>query len=227
MKKLLTVALIVAAGLFMLSASNVFAQGEPCTADFNCDGNVDATDVTTFLSQFGRSPYNDPCPDCYDSQCPCSTCVTCEGTLSTLGRWCDQLNGTVKDMTTGLVWLKMADWGGQKPWADCSTWDDAHTRAAQLWDGSPYEGTAGLSDGSIEGDWRLPTKTELVGITEGTEYIRLSSMYFFTGVQHDPYWSSTTLNGTDFAWNVVFYDGGVYYNDKAIYTYVWPVRSDN
>jgi hypothetical protein len=55
MKKMLTVALILLA-VFIFSAPNVLAQGEPCTADFDCSQTVDADDVTTFLSQFGRSP---------------------------------------------------------------------------------------------------------------------------------------------------------------------------
>ena len=32
-----------------------------CEGDFNCDGNVDATDVTAFLNHFGRNQFNDPC----------------------------------------------------------------------------------------------------------------------------------------------------------------------
>jgi len=32
-----------------------------CEADFDCNGNVDAEDVTTFLEDFGRNQYNDPC----------------------------------------------------------------------------------------------------------------------------------------------------------------------
>ncbi len=36
----------------------------PCNGDFNCDGNVDATDVTKFLEDFGRNSINDPCPAC-------------------------------------------------------------------------------------------------------------------------------------------------------------------
>jgi hypothetical protein len=32
-----------------------------CEADFNCDGNVDATDVTAFLVDFGRSTFFNPC----------------------------------------------------------------------------------------------------------------------------------------------------------------------
>ena len=86
--------LVVVVCLLMLSVPSVMAQ-EPCEADFNCDQNVDAADVDVFLADFGRSPFNNPCPDCYDSPCPCSTIHICEGTLSALGRWCDQGDGTV------------------------------------------------------------------------------------------------------------------------------------
>jgi len=39
-----------------------------CEADFNCDGNVDTADMTSFLDDFGRSNYFNPCSDnepCY------------------------------------------------------------------------------------------------------------------------------------------------------------------
>ena len=128
-------------------------------------------------------------------------------------------------MTTGLVWLKKADWGGLFPlWADLYD-PDAHHRAAQLWDGSPYEGSAGLSDGSVEGDWRLPTKTEFVGITIGTEYILYSQMYFFTGVQYYDYWSGTSyVSMPEIAWYVSMINGLVYNQSKFSPLYVWPVR---
>jgi len=32
-----------------------------CEADFDCDGNVDATDVTAFLIDFGKNEHNGPC----------------------------------------------------------------------------------------------------------------------------------------------------------------------
>ena len=41
------------------------------------------------------------------------------------------------------------------------------------------------------------------------------------------YWSSTThadYNYTDYAWDVNFADGGVYYGIKDFGDYVWPVR---
>jgi len=103
--------------------------------------------------------------------------IRCEGTLSAEGRWCDNGDGTVKDMTTGLVWHKDAGWGGLKPWRDPSVYtptgleDDAHTLAGIL---SAGVSGAGLSDGSVVGVWRLPTKSELIGITQASlEYITL------------------------------------------------------
>ena len=77
----------------------------------------------------------------------------------------------------------------------------------------------------VEGDWRLPTKSELVGITVGDEYIRSSQMYFFTNVQSDYYWSSTTvaINPTC-AWSVYMDYNRLGNDDKYYYDYVWPVR---
>jgi hypothetical protein len=73
MNKILAGTLIIVAGVFMLSASSVMAQ-EPCESDFTCDGDVDADDVEKFLEDFGRFQFNNPCPDCYDSPCPCNSC---------------------------------------------------------------------------------------------------------------------------------------------------------
>jgi hypothetical protein len=153
-------------------------------------------------------------------------CITCEGTLSSGGRWCDKGDGTVKDMTTGLVWLKDAGWGGRKPWSAYNSYDDAHTRAGILQAG--LDG-AGLSDGSVVGDWRLPTKSEFVGIIQGTENVRSSNMHFFTNVKSSVYWSSSTTHADDSvnAWFVSMYYGYVDYDVKGFDCYVWPVRPGN
>jgi len=45
-----------------------------CECDFNCDGNVDATDVDSFLTDFGRSPFNNPCTNAD----PCNGDVDCD-----------------------------------------------------------------------------------------------------------------------------------------------------
>ncbi len=59
----------------------------------------------------------------------------CTGTLVGT-RWCDNGEATVTDMTTGLVWLKYADWEDPKPWRSNTSgdYDDARTRAGLLHD---------------------------------------------------------------------------------------------
>jgi len=152
------------------------------------------------------------------------TGVSCAGVFSPLGRWCDNLDGTVTDATTRLVWLKNASWGGLKPWRVnvVNSYDDAHTRAGIL---SASDLTSGLVDGSVVGDWRLPTLTELVTLTTGVEQIRSTSMYKFTGVQSDNYWSSSTgAVSTGGAYLVSLGFGFVSFSSKSYMNYVWPVR---
>jgi hypothetical protein len=139
-------------------------------------------------------------------------------------RWCDNGDGTVTDLTTCLVWLKQADWGEKKKWEDCDSYDDAHTRAGTLKAGT---GGAGLSDGSVEGDWRLPTKTELWGLTHGQERVRKDSPRAFTGMPTDYpyYWTSSTDH-----WlhpgraSMVDLWGNATVDPKDAEHYVWPVR---
>ena len=159
-------------------------------------------------------------------------CGPCKGTRSAEGRWCDNGDGTITDMTTCLVWLKYADWGGQKPWEDCSTHDDAHTRAGLLASGetiSTSGETVYLTDDSAVGDWRLPTKTELVGITTGNEYVRHGTGgQLFEEVQTVGYWSSSTdASDTSKAWYVQMHYGDVSTTVKDGDAHVWPVRSDD
>src|SRR5210317_1250043 len=100
--------LILIACLILFVTSNVIAQ-DACEGNFDCDQDVDGTDAAVFKSDFGRSAFANPCPQC-------TTGATCEGTLSPQGRWCDQGDGTVKDMTTELVWLQDASCMGLMDW---------------------------------------------------------------------------------------------------------------
>jgi len=65
---------------------------------------------------------------------------------NTGNRFVDCGNGTIKDTETGLFWLKNASCFGIKTWAAASI------AAANL-----AHGQCGLTDGSLPGDWRLPT----------------------------------------------------------------------
>lgn len=126
-------------------------------------------------------------------------------------RFTDNANGTVTDELTGLVWLKNANCDGAKQWAAAVTW------AAAL-----ASGSCGLTDGSVAGQWRLPTIKELSSLVHSGFY---DPAVPFTGVQSTFYWSSTTYApNPSRAWLVYLYDGIVYSGDKPGTSYVWPVR---
>lgn len=131
-------------------------------------------------------------------------------------RFTDNINGTVTDNLTGLIWLKNANCFGVQ-WT------------AALKDiGSLANGQCGLTDGSTAGQWRLPNVRELeslvnVGQSNTAAWLNVQG---FSSVQSGHYWSSTTYapsNGD--AWYVNMSDGHVYWGNKAVSYYVWPVRS--
>ena len=90
-------------------------------------------------------------------------------------------------------------------------------------------GWCGLTDGSTQGDWRLPNTKELQSLVDfGNLVPALPSGHPFTNVQIDYYyWSSTTLADENeiYAWYVYLADGRMSTADKDYYSYyIWPVR---
>ena len=161
----------------------------------------------------------------------CTCCITCTLYES---RWCDNEDGTVTDLTTCLVWLKAADWGSN------GVWCGAHTRAGKLKAGTSG---AGLSDGSVVGDWRLPTKSEFDHLLNGSPNFRCTavnsdcSKYGFTGIAGRwsavggatgdyGYWTSTTTAGNDSRAHYIKPATGAVSNEDKSWWYgnVWPVR---
>ncbi len=151
-------------------------------------------------------------------------------------RFVDNTDGTVTDMLTGLVWLKdasCADLAGTDV-EGLADWTTALTAAQALADG-----TCGLTDISVAGDWRLPSRFELESLLD-LEYISpaLSNAAgtaqwaegdVFAGVQSGVpsgyYWSSVSyVSPPSYAWLVRLYDGYVDGIGKADTYYVWPVR---
>jgi Protein of unknown function (DUF1566) len=151
-------------------------------------------------------------------------------------RFTDMGDGTVQDLDTGLIWLKDANAFGTL------SWDDAMDEVANLSDGD----LDGLTDGSEDGDWRLPSRGEWEEFVDRSYYRpplsnaarngQWSEGNPFTGVQTEAspgspsagayYWSSTEGN-TGFFW--ACYTGGygsLMANDDIMSTpqYVWPVR---
>ena len=130
-------------------------------------------------------------------------------------RFTDNGNGTVTDNLTGLIWLKNANCFGQKNWATALS--DANTLNS---------GECGLTDGSMEGDWRLPNLREMQSpVDYGQVGPALPGSHPFIGVQSSVYWASTTYAGfPSLAWDVNLNDGFPYANDESNSYYVWPVR---
>ena len=157
-------------------------------------------------------------------------------------RFVDCGNGTVKDIDTGLFWLKNANCFGLQSWAT------ANISAAGLGDGQ-----CGLTDGSLPGDWRLPALTcdsrfcqpietatgEFASIFDssvcktapyvlnatGTACSTVAPASPFSGVQSSYYWLSTTRANVPGEACYAYLDfGAVNYSSKALSYFVWPVR---
>jgi hypothetical protein len=118
---------------------------------------------------------------------------------------------TMSDRTTGLMWPYNASLGGSRTWFDAMSYCDNLT----------YAGHA---------DWRLPYVNRQDGPDGPVRPRELEEMFsqrsLFSGVQNYYYWSGTSYaGGTDRAWVVGMYNGGVYNGYAKTYNfYVWPVR---
>lgn len=150
-------------------------------------------------------------------------------------RYVDCGNGTVNDTVTNLLWLKNANCFGTKDYAA------ANAAAAAL-----KSGDCGLTDNSIAGDWRLPTKAEWEATIERAVALGCDSSAHgwmsltntpgtacydvgpqpFTGVQSYSYWSAFAYaDHPGLAWGVYLGFGSMYYYGKTLTYYVWPVRA--
>jgi len=150
-------------------------------------------------------------------------------------RFTDNLNGTITDNLTRLIWLKNAN---------CPvfgrTWQDALDDVAQL----NTSGTMNANDcgdtsgkrGSHQTDWRLPNIRELFSLVDFSFWHPALSNAAGTGHATTPgdpfsnfenpstfpyepiYWSSTNRDPSsgNYAWYVNFVDGNVHFNANAV-----------
>jgi len=113
-------------------------------------------------------------------------------------------DGTVTDTITGLMWQQATD--GLMSWEAAISYCEALSL-------SGYD------------DWRLPNRKELHSIVHYSRYNPAIEISVFPDTSSSYYWSSTTsaLN-TDYAWNVGFNYGYVYYYYKSNSYYARAVR---
>ena len=130
-------------------------------------------------------------------------------------RFTDNGNGTITDNLTGLIWLKNANCFGTRTWTDAL--NDANTLNS---------GECGLTDGSAEGDWRLPNRKELNShgnYSQANPSTWLNTQGFSSVA--DTYWSSSSVAAVaGSAWYVMVVYDVVYDVSKGVSYYVWPVR---
>jgi hypothetical protein len=184
MKRLILIAMVV-----LLSSSIALAQ-DICESDFDCNGAVDASDVSTFLEDFGRSQFFNPCPPCVppmliqktgQTQCydEIGAVIGCSGTgqdgeyQSGVVRFTDNGDGTVTDRLADLMWTKDV-----QQISGIMNWSNALLACNDL-------------DYANYSDWKVPNVYELKGIQEYPFYNNI-----FTNVVNCTFWSSTTYEVT-------------------------------
>lgn len=131
-------------------------------------------------------------------------------------RFTDSANGTITDNLTGLTWLQNSDCFGRVNWS--AALDAAMTLA---------NGSCGLTDGSVAGDWRLPNIVELASLAHmgNVENLSWLGSFGFTGLSALGRWSSTpTLIGLPNAYLFQFRDRLMGLSQVSSTYVVWPVK---
>lgn len=128
----------------------------------------------------------------------------------------DNLDGTISDGATGLMWKKCSE---GKTGVSCETGADTTKTWTEALAVCEADTTGGYTD------WRLPNIRELLSIVDyGTAEPAINSLF---NSQSAFYWSSTTFQypgGQYYAWDVHFLDGHTDSGSKTSSDYVRCVR---
>ena len=130
-------------------------------------------------------------------------------------RFTDNLDGTVTDNLTKLIWSKNADPFGELKW------EDAVGQARSLASGSHH-----LDDDSSAGDWRMPNLREILSLIDYGRYEPIIPRpHPFENVRNAIYWTSTSLTpAAHMAWMMTLGIGPTVFDIKDSLNRTWPVR---
>lgn len=134
-------------------------------------------------------------------------------------RFADNGNGTVTDRYTGLIWLQDANRFG------VVNWEQGLNLCNNLAGGSD-----GLTDGSVQGDWRLPNVNEMESILhlDNSSGVAIESPNPFRNLQPANYWTSTsTASFPALGWYVALAVGCPVFDLKFNVMRIWPVRGES
>ncbi len=166
-----------------------------------------ASDCTACPSGLACERYGGPtCQDPTWAQWPiANTAPDVAGGAPNPHRYTDNLDGTVTDNVTELIWQQGVP-------STSYTEPDAVTYCQNI---------------SIAGhhDWRLPSEVELISIVDQGKYNPSIDETYFPGTPASPFWSSTRAGGaTTLGWGVTFIFGQIGSNDISSPNYVRCVR---
>ena len=242
-KKTMLKLFIVVAGLLLVIPTT--HAGQFCVADTDGDCRVTLNDIENLREEFLSTECeacSPPYPAPVEKTGQTISYATGDdgdwqkGVASPNPRFTDNLNGTVTDNLTGLIWLKDAHCAltiGHDPAASVTctmTWQNALDFVAGINDGTYSACGAGYTD------WRLPHKRELFSLVHDGYYNPALSNTDGTGqcTEGDPftnvqfyhcYWSSTSYAGDPInVWGVFMGDGNLAYDSKSALCCIWPVR---
>lgn len=130
----------------------------------------------------------------------------------------DNGNGTVTDLTTGLMWMQCSlgqTWsnGACVGDADTLTWQQALQQAH----GYEFADTDG---------WRLPNIKELTTLSERSCVRPAINETLFPNTPSDDYWTSTpSLSDAERAWVVAFFNSSNSIKQKQLFVFARLVRT--
>lgn len=152
--------------------------------------------------------------------------------LAGLPKFRDQGDGTILDSRTGLIWLKNAN---------CTELGDLgnggrDNRVTAINDIRELEnGVCGLTDGSVKGEWYMPSAAEFATILDRTytgpalsnadQSGQWTAGDPFVAVRLEGYWTSNKLDTAGRGWIADLQSGTLQeINAQSGFQYIWPVR---